>query len=887
MSIDTIDALERGALLLTVNQRSAMFQRLRYNLAQREKSRQCWATPQVYFISDWLSQRHADWWPQSTDTVLNAAQSQALWEEIIDRSPYSNGLLNLASTARTAMQAWRLLQQWAVPVNQLARAAQPDVVAFYQWAKTFEARCNDAGWLDETQLAGRVAMVLDAREMTLPEQVLWLGFDELTPMQQRLMDAMCQRGCDVQRVEPPLRNRSLSRCVCTDAVQEWRSAALWAKARLEERPDVRVAVVVHDLSRVREQVARIFDEVLMPAATLQPVRPGTRPYNLSLGQALSETPVGATALALLALMDGEVDVASVGRLLVSPFLAAAQTEYTARAQLDIALRRRGEPQLSLRRLQSLAAQTCPQLAGRILPLLRTLDAFSAVQHPGAWAMAMERWLSAWGWPGDREIDSEEYQAIEAWRELLGRFAGLDTVMGACTLARALSVLRQMARDQVFQAQSAETRVHIMGTLEAAGLAFDYLWVAGWHDEAWPAPPQPNPLLPVDMQRRLAMPHASADRELSFARQLTQQIIHAAPRVVISHPHRDGDRDMRPSPLVGHIAECTPQALALPEMSSYRHVIFHSSTVETYSDWQAPAIAAGSRVGGGAGVFRDQAACPFRAFARYRLGADGVPPLAIGLSAAGRGILVHRVLELIWQQLGDSQALDGLDDATLHHLVERHVEQVVASQRRGYPQLFTEKFSQLEHWRLSAMTMAWLAMERQRPGFAVAGTEVKAHVDVGGLIFEIKADRVDHLSGGGLMIIDYKTGRPTVADWFGPRPEQPQLPLYGVAHSDDVAAVAFGHVARQGAKFYGLGNGAALADGVDDFASSKYALGNVDWAACKEEWRTVLDGLASDFRLGVAIVDPKDGNSTCQFCELGPLCRVDELNGLGVEEGTHD
>ena len=885
--MNTIAALEQGALVLTVNQRSAMFQRHRYNLRQREQGRQCWTTPQVYFIAQWLGQTYRDGWRRSAETVLNAFQTQALWEEIIDQSRHSNGLLNIASTARTAMQAWRLLRQWEVSVDRLASYTQPDVAAFHEWARTFGARCKRAGWLDETQLAERVATLLEEDGPALPAQVLWLGFDELTPVQQRLIDVMRRCGCDVSQVASSSRNRRLFRLPCTDAAQEWRSAALWAKTRLEASPDVRVAVIVHELSSVRDRVARIFDEVLTPAATAGQARPAMRSYNLSLGHALAETPLGATALELLALMDGEADVARLGRLLVSPFLAAAQTEYTVRAQLDVALRRRGEGRLSLQRLQALAAGACPQLAGRLKRLAQMLPAPGARRRPGEWAMVMEQWLSVWGWPGEREVDSEEYQVIEAWRESMGRFEGLDTVMGECALARALVLLRQMAHDQVFQARSADTRLHIMGTLEAAGLEFDHLWVAGWHDEAWPAPPQPNPFLPIELQRRLAMPHASADRELGFARRLTDRIIHAASDVVISYPCRDGDRDMRPSPLLGRVPECASADLALPDMPLYRDVIFYSDTGEKYSDWQAPSVAAGSRVSGGSGVFRDQAACPFRAFARYRLGAQSVPPLEVGLSAAGRGVLVHRVLELIWRQLADSQALNGMDDPALQRLVARCVDRVVADETARSPQLFTEKFSQLERWRLSAMAMAWLSMERQRPGFAVVGTEVNASVELGGLMFEIKADRVDRLAGGGLMIIDYKTGKPTVADWFGARPEQPQLPLYGVTQSDHVIAVAFGRVTRQGGKFYGLGEGNALPDGVDDFSSGKYALGNADWAACKHEWRTVLERLAGDFRQGVAVVDPKEGGATCQHCDVGPLCRINELNGLGLEAGTDD
>ena len=66
--------------------------------------------------------------------------------------------------------------------------------------------------------------------------------------------------------------------------------------------------------------------------------------------------------------------------------------------------------------------------------------------------------------------------------------------------------------------------------------------------------------------------------------------------------------------------------------------------------------------GGYSVIRDQAACPFRAFAARRLNAEELNRNDWGLSAARAGLLLHRVMELLWSPekgrmhtLGDLQA----------------------------------------------------------------------------------------------------------------------------------------------------------------------------------------------------------------------------------------
>ena len=102
-------------------------------------------------------------------------------------------------------------------------------------------------------------------------------------------------------------------------------------------------------------------------------------------------------------------------------------------------------------------------------------------------------------------------------------------------------------------------VQILGVLEAAGATFDHLWVAGLEDRAWPAPPRPNPFLPLPLQQRLRLPHSSAERELHYARRVLKRLLESAPDVVASYPRRDEDTDLRPSPLIMMLEEAEPPA----------------------------------------------------------------------------------------------------------------------------------------------------------------------------------------------------------------------------------------------------------------------------------------------------------------------------------------
>jgi hypothetical protein len=52
----------------------------------------------------------------------------------------------------------------------------------------------------------------------------------------------------------------------------------------------------------------------------------------------------------------------------------------------------------------------------------------------------------------------------------------------------------------------------------------------------------------------------------------------------------------------------------------------------------------------------------------------------------------------------------------------------------------------------------------------------------------------------------------------------------------------------------------------------------DWVSLNARWRENLEALANGFITGEAQVDPL-GSTTCTWCGLQPLCRVDAQRGI--------
>lgn len=153
---------------------------------------------------------------------------------------------------------------------------------------------------------------------------------------------------------------------------------------------------------------------------------------------------------------------------------------------------------------------------------------------------------------------------------------------------------------------------------------------------------------------------------------------------------------------------------------------------------------------------------------------------------------------------------------------------------------------------------------------MADIEAERIIAIGGLQIKTRADRVDALSDGREIILDYKTGQLKSRGWEGERPDEPQLPLYCATSDRPVAGAAFAVIRVGELRFRGLTT--------QDVSLPAFTKMTIDPPIPLDrqllEWRHVLEHLAEAFRAGKARVDPKPG--ACDNCGLRALCRIREV-----------
>ena len=904
---ELLDALARGDVVVTANARLSRSLLADYERRMLADGRTAWATPALLPLAGWLQDRYTEATMRAAaplPRLLAAEQEEQVWAAIIRED--GDALLRVDATARRARAAWKLLQDWQVDLADRRFEFNENCAAFGKWARRFREQCRTRELASESDLPSLLGSVIADGGCTVPERLLLVGFYEREPGLEALTAALRDVGCAVQWVVMKGVSSQPNRLRADDSKHEMALVSAWARRLLQADPQTRIGIVAPDLGSVRTALDHALRQTLAPG-TLHPALPhGPRPWNLSLGRPLSEEPLVATALGLLALMLASADTLALGVLLASPFWSLPReaperrSELRRRALLDRQLRATGEARVFLGTVRYETRRknrdglpepwSNPGLETCLDILIQKSHELPVRASAAAWAAIFTDWLRLAGWPEGRPLGSAEFQALEAWNQLLSRFSGLTDFLGRPSLQDALALLRRLAGDSVFQPHAADVPVQVLGLHEANGQRFDHLWVMGLHDGVWPRAAAPDPFIPLALQRERDMPNSDPERERAWARQLTEQLSAAAPEVIFSYPGRDGAEELACSPLITGFPSIEPSRVGMEQEDSWASRIRRSAALEPLPD-NGPLPLRQSQVSGGSRVFANQAACPFRAFAEHRLGARPLDRPQVGLGPMRSGTLMHRALELLWRELQTQQALLTLDAAELRELVIRCSAAALEKQRLRNPATLVQRYASLEAERLEKKILAWLEVERQRSPFRVIGFEEQSEFTAGGVQVNLKLDRIDELEDGARVVLDYKTGQVTPSRWFGERPEDPQLPLYGVAAQGAggdgrVAAVAFAQIRADKAAFSGVVRGEGVLPGLPVKRKGELKEAAEQWPRVLEEWGAVLERLGTAFSEGVAEVDPKNGLATCSdsYCELAALCRVHErLRGSGDDE----
>lgn len=894
----TIVIVPTGSLATHLNETIAV--------QQIERGINVWEAPNIVSWSEllrilWQTNREKI---SHTHAILGNQQTKMLWTQAIEKSKYSNNeltLLNVQQTVRACMRSDRLLSDWRCDESALTLDHVSDVDQFFEWREGYLATLSERQVSDEPSLQTKVVDLAVAGELTYPfKKFVWYAYDLLTAAHQAFNIAAENAGVEIVTGGPKSGKTNRTFRKYKTEKQELEAVFEASRRLLEQQSDQNIHIIVPDLQHRYTQVQELARKAFYPNASLTEIQSNHSVYRLSLGKPLHEWPAVESALCALNLLVGRIPSADLVFLFRSVYLGSVSAYRDEFKVLDQWLRAKRIRSISLEMLPALAADcrletesvpTTDNLETQKLGFLGFVDqliefrveidcllqahkdksGYKALSFVD-WAKVFTEWLSLWGWQTysvDAEHSSLAFQLKKRWDSVLDEYSSLGAVQRHIGMKSAATHFQQLVRDSVFLPQSAVSPIVVSGLLEALGKETQVCFLTGMAQD-FPTPNKGDAFIPNHHLLPTGYPNASAQNSIAQARKVMNNLLRAADQAYISFSETSASNQEtpnQPSPLFA-------KGFSQVEVIEPTSVPSRKSVLEPYQDVNGPAWDAKNRVRGGASIFKNQSQCAFKAFATHQLGFEVEDEPEFGLDHLDRGNLTHKMLELVWERLPDQAALCDLTDVQQAELLDSSFDKLI---ELSVDKLSGDKIRLLafEKSRVVNLVNEWLELERKRPSnFSVVERESKSRAEWAGIQFEYIVDRVDITDSGQCVIVDYKTGAAARSDWFGERPNEPQLPLYTVvrdeAKSTKISGIAFGQIRRADTKFVDLAD-------IDIFQPETKRSTTVEqeWRESRSRWPDILTRLAGEFLAGNADVNPVD-KKACQFCELSSFCRVEEL-----------
>jgi probable DNA repair protein len=529
------------------------------------------------------------------------------------------------------------------------------------------------------------------------------------------------------------------------------------------------------------------------------------------------------------------------QVVCSVYIKGYQLERSARHLLANKANSLALEYFSLAKLKN-AFKHCPILL-EIINQLKTLatNTQTLSQH----LLSFNEILNYWGFATDRNLSSSEYQLFQKYLSSALKLNQLSLHQKKCSSNIALQRLKEITNQVVFQAQSSKANIQIIGALEAEGLHFDKAWVMGITHNFLPAKLNSAKFISSSIAIAHKIPFSSYELIQSDGKDTLKNLSALASMVIFSYAKYHFESEQLPSPLLDF-------PIKSQEQINTQTTVIKS---ELINDIIIPKVEE-LEVKSGVALLKDQMSCAFKGFT-HRLKITRTDEPHIGLDRREQGNIIHNSLQYIYAEVNSKDALLALNKTELKELINLKINEAL----KHYPD---SELKNIEKIRVAQLLFKFIEVDKTRENFHVLATERSVAVNIAGLNFNTRLDRLDEMDNGDKIVFDYKTGSTSISKWCATNITEPQLPIYSVTNNTQGAA--FIELNSNGVSFKGLSKDP------DSLPKQSTRKGNCqDWNKQVITWKNQLDRASQDFQSGQVQVAPN--KTACDYCEFDLLCRI--------------
>ena len=826
--------------IVTSTARQAM--ELRYSWAYESvtSGKHAWEAPNIKHFNAWVMELYEELMRKGHSSAKSGLLQQTAMSLALRLCAPNDEYFKHTNAVA---DAWRIYWGW-----NLQRVG-PDLDQtengrlFRSWISEFEKFIDEQEVVTSPQLP---RLISDAIRMYKyePKPVCLFACDELNPSQQELVRQMDRVGRLGEPIDLPLFDSSHHKVHVFKSVARERSGyAQWGRERLAELgSEGRIGVVVPQIANDYLTIRRHWEAAFFDGEDIDQL------VNVGSGVPLGETRLCQDIVKLLTWTIADLNFAEVLQLGRSPYLTALEIPSQFPRDYPDHIRFSGFAS----RGGSDAAKQITRITSRRTNLL------------SEWAAVALQVFRAAGWT--TEEDSDEDRRIHASLiDVLNSVAHLSAFVGRVSWNQAVEYIRDGVRTAQLAYDSRNSPIQVVDRPESVGLQFDALWVCNVAEDRWPPDPNPNPMIPISVQRRAVIPRVTHQQMLRWSQHLTRVWACSAPEVVFSAAPNEDQTEARPSRLLNeHDSSELSGILTQSEIAEFDHpwgAVRQTDVVREFISDHGTTLPVEEIAAQRTSVIQDQSNCPFRAWAIHRANLPESKHPHRFPDPLDRGTAVHKVMQLLVERARDRDAILKLNKVD----IEMAIDESVAPMRKL---LLPDRFIDYEKARIREIVERWQQMEGAREDFRIIGVEQEYSLEVEGFNLNLRVDRVDNTDELKALVIDYKTGTVKISRWSTPRPLDPQMPLYSMV-VPDCDGLAYEKISGNEVQLKGISESPTSEGGIK-LATKQFDASLNDM---KTEWKSALSAIAREFKEGLATVTPTDAKYICKYCHLEGFCRT--------------
>ena len=751
-----------------------------------------------------------------------------------------NNNLSAKSTmqmARKAIATFNYCQKWHIPYSSVSPTQIATGHSIQKVVKTIPTELSRQNLIDETGIIAAISSAIASRSIDIQKNIVLVGFEYLDPVTLDLIETLS----------------NITNVSWLDNTKEQHQTK-WAQSKYSKSAYYDFATWHKTLPQ--GATVGFFTPNPNDAETSRHAALALSGSHIKSNQSIYDFDIIASALLLLSFTTSTIKTRSIAALLASPHLFSGSLhEKASLADQIIQKLHKYEEYVSISNILNML-QSAPRNETTI-SFITTIKLLSAGQNSAKLPDHINNFkqiLGAAKWPTSQG---------ELEQKIATEFAKLLTSINNNILTsadEAYDIILEMTENHKMLFDNNSAPVQICDIITGSFLSYDYTWIAGLNDSKWPIYSKAKTFI---KQHVIEQYTYTEPEQIAMTKNALSRIAKSSIISVYNYSSICDDIAASPSHMIENILTNNEQLMLTNNIQhDYDKFCKKDSITTRKLEHSIPLAAQESSIN--TYTIKDFNTCHFKSFAKFRLHAKELMPPALGLRPMDKGIIIHNVLQDIYQDLTYLYELKNITTDKITQLVHSNITNTLKYKPNSSPANFIKN----ERENITTIILAWIKHDLNREDCQIHATEQEITVKLNGITIRGIIDRVDKLAGNKHVIIDYKTGAASASNWFTSTITEPQMPIYSIAYTDKLAAVCYAHLGNT-TQFSGIAE-----SGLPQLKTAR----NTPDASINDivtGWREDIEQTLKTYATGSIKTIAEE--TECNKCPYSGICRIWEKN----------